>query len=182
MLILGSQSPRRKEILEMAKIPFKVKVIDVFEDVKKSDPKDYVTKTALKKGLAYLDKFPSDVLLCCDTVVDVDGVILEKPKDINDAKRMITLIQGRSHLVHTGVFLGNIDSYDNFVVTTKVYVRSMSEDEINEYIKTTEPYDKAGSYAIQGIFAKFIEKIDGDYYNVMGLPLCEVNKRIKKYL
>ena len=136
----------------------------------------------MKKGLAYCEKFDKDVLLCCDTIVEVDGHILEKPKDINDAKRMIKEISGRSHYVHTGVFLGKKDGYTNFVETTTVYVRKMSDAEICEYVKTSEPYDKAGSYAIQGIFGKYIEKIDGDYYNVMGLPLCEVVKHLYKYI
>lgn len=179
MLILGSKSPRRKEILEMAQIPFKTELIDVKEDVIDSDAKSYVMKTALKKGEEYISKFPNDTILCADTIVDVDNKVLEKPKSRIDAFNMIKLIQGRFHYVHTGVFLGNKDHYDNFIVSTKVYVCKMSDDEINNYVDTKEPYDKAGSYAIQGIFAKYIEKIEGDYYNVMGLPLHEIVKRIK---
>ncbi len=181
MLILGSKSPRRKEILEMAKIPFKVELLDVEEDISKTDAKDYVLATALKKGLAYSNKFKSDTILCADTVVEAGGEILEKPVSKDDARIMIEKISGKSHLVHTGVFIGNSKDYDNFVVTTKVYVRKMTLEEIEDYINTSEPYDKAGAYAIQGIFGKYIEKIDGDYYNVMGLPLCEVNKHLDKY-
>ncbi len=182
MLILGSQSPRRKEILHMANIPFRCEVIDVCEDVVDDDPKEYVLKTALKKGLSYLQKFPFDVVLCADTIVEVDNEILEKPKNMEDAKRMIKDISGRSHYVHTAVFLGDKESHDLFLVTTKVYVSALTDEEISEYVALSEPYDKAGAYAIQGIFGKYIEKIDGDYYNVMGLPLCEVNKRLKKYI
>ena len=181
MVILGSKSPRRKEILEMLGVEFKVFTPDVLEDVSVyRSPSEYVKKTALKKGLATSKTFPNDTVICADTIVTLDKEILEKPKDKKDAKKMITMLNGRYHHVLTAVYIKkNNANYDLFVTKTKVYISKMSENEIEEYINTAEPYDKAGGYAIQGIFAKFIEKIDGDYYNVMGLPLNEVYKKLK---
>ena len=181
MLILGSKSPRRKEILTLAQIPFKVIVSDALEDSNNSDPVEFVKENAYKKAMSITNKNTDDIILCCDTIVYIDNRILGKPKNKEEAYEMIKTIEGRDHLVCSGVYLGNKDSYDLFTVTTKVTVSSMTEVEIQEYINTTEPYDKAGAYAIQGIFSKYIEKIDGDYYNVMGLPLNEINKRMKKY-
>lgn len=180
MLILGSSSPRRKEILKLARIPFKVKVSNAKEDVNEQDPVSFVKKTALEKA-KLISISDNDVLLCCDTIVYIDNKILGKPKNKDEAYKMINLIQGRNHLVCTGVYLGNNKQYELFSVETVVTVSKMSRDEILEYINTDEPYDKAGGYAIQGLFSKYIEKINGDYYNVMGLPLNEVCKRLKKY-
>lgn len=181
MVILGSKSPRRKEILEMLGIEFKVYVPSVDENVKDyASPNEYVYKTALKKGIAVSKVYPNDTVICADTIVTIDNQILEKPKDKTDAKRMCELINGKVHSVLTAVYISKNGEYDAFVKETKVYISKMSDEEIEEYIETSEPYDKAGGYAIQGIFAKFIEKIDGDYYNVMGLPLNEVYKRLEK--
>ena len=181
MLILGSKSPRRKEILEMAQIPFKVELIDVSEDVNKDNPIHYVKETALKKGLVYSNHFKDDIILCADTIVELDGKILEKPKDKEDARNMISKLSNRCHLVHTAAFIGTKNNYEVICETTKVYVTSLSEAEIEDYISTNEPYDKAGAYAIQGIFGKYIDKIEGDYYNVMGLPLSSVVKVLKNH-
>lgn len=182
MIILGSKSPRRKEILETLGLEFQIYVPDVEEDITDfNTPEEYVLKTALKKGLATQEKYFNDIVLCADTIVVLDNEILEKPKDKADARGMIKKLQGRYHTVYTAVYLGKEKNYENFACSTKVYIGKMSDNEIEEYINTTEPYDKAGAYAIQGIFAKHIEKIEGDYYNVMGLPLHEVYKKIKKY-
>ena len=182
MIILGSKSPRRKEILETLGLEFQIYVPDVEEDITDyNTPKEYVLKTALKKGLATQEKFFSDIVLCADTIVVFEDEILEKPKDKDEARNMIKKLQDNYHIVYTAVYLGKGESYENFACSTKVYIGKMSDSEIEDYINTTEPYDKAGAYAIQGIFAKHIEKIEGDYYNVMGLPLHEVYKKIKKY-
>lgn len=180
MVILGSKSPRRKEILEMLGIEFETYSPNVKEDISDyKNPYDYVYKTALKKGLATSKQFPNNTVICADTIVTIDDEILEKPKDKDDARRMIKLLSGRSHSVLTAVYILKNSKYETFVNETKVYISKMNENEIEEYINTTEPYDKAGGYAIQGIFARYIEKIDGDYYNVVGLPLNEVYKKIK---
>ena len=177
MLILASKSPRRKEILEMAGIDFLVISKEVEEDIEKSNPTLYVEKTAQKKALAVFEDFKDDIILSADTIVTIDNLILEKPKNIDDARQMIKLISGRKHKVITGVCLGTSNSHEVFSVETEVYVSKLSDEQIEEYILTSEPYDKAGGYAIQGIFGKYIEKINGDYYNVVGLP---INKIISK--
>lgn len=181
MLILASKSPRRKEILEMSKIPFKIIIEDVKEDVENSNPSEYVIKTSEKKALPLINSYPDDVILCCDTVVYIDNKILEKPHSKEEAFQMIKEIQGRSHFVLTGVYLGNIKKHDSFSVKTKVIVDRLSDQEIEEYVNTSEPYDKAGAYAIQGIFGKYIKGIVGDYYNVMGLPINAIQKKLKKF-
>ena len=183
MFRLVSKSPRRKEILEMAGIDFVVTNIETEEDVEKNDPSNYVTKTAYKKGIEAYNLYPNDIILSADTIVVFDNKILEKPKDKEDAYRMIKMIQGNEHYVYTGVFLGrkqdNINY--NFYEKTKVVVGDLTEEEILEYINMDEPYDKAGAYAIQGFFGKYIEKIEGDFFNVMGLPIHSINKKLKDF-
>ncbi len=182
LVILGSKSPRRKEILELLDVDLQVYNPNVLEDIKDfKTPSEYVLKTALKKGIATKNQFPFDVVICADTVVACDGQILEKPIDKDDAFRMIKMLQNNSHYVYTGVYLGKGNEYENFVCSSKVYINSMSDEEIEEYLQTPEAYDKAGAYAIQGIFAKFIDRIEGDYYNVMGLPLSMIYQKLKKY-
>lgn len=165
----------------MANIPFIIDSSDAKEDIIETDPYKYAIKTAKKKSIDLLKKHKSDIILTCDTVVYIDGNILGKPKDFNDCYKMIKMISGKCHEVITGVFIGNNDNNDSFFVSTKVYVSKMTDEEILEYINTKEPYDKAGGYAIQGLFGKFIERIEGDYYNVVGLPLNEVYNTLKKY-
>ena len=183
MLVLVSKSPRRREILEMSKIDFRILLINVDENVGESDPKKYVEFTAKKKGLAGIEELPNDTILSCDTIVVLDDEILEKPKNKLDAYQMIKKLSGRSHFVYTGVYLGSKNGHfeECFHVETKVKVSKMTENEIIDYINTDEPYDKAGGYAIQGLFGKYIEGIEGDYFNVVGLPINEINKHLKKF-
>ena len=180
MIILGSKSPRRKEILEMAGIPFKVVVSDVEEDIKCDNYLDYPRLTARKKGEALIPLYPNDTIITADTIVYLDSVILGKPKNKKEAYDMISLISGKSHIVVTGVYIKTKNKEYNYSVETKVYVSRLTNEEIEAYIETSEPYDKAGAYAIQGIFGKYIEKIEGDYYNVMGLPINSIYERIKE--
>ena len=182
MIILGSKSPRRKEILEMTGIPFKVVIEDVAEDVKCDNYLDYPRLTAKKKGLPLVKLYQDDIIITADTIVYCDERILGKPKTKEEAYEMIKLISGRSHIVVTGVYIKTKTQEYNYSVETKVFVSKLGEDEINNYINTKEPYDKAGAYAIQGIFGKYIEKIDGDYYNVMGLPINSIYEKIKEDL
>lgn len=178
MIILGSKSPRRKEILEKFNIPFKIYLKDVVEDVSEKDPKEYAMKTALKKGLSISLDFPNETVLCADTIVTIDNKILGKPKDKNDAYKMIDSIQGKSHKVITGVYLGSLNNYELFCEETIVNIKKMTPEEILEYINTNEPYDKAGAYAIQGIFHKYVDQIEGSYYNVVGLPIERIIKKL----
>src|SRR5690606_7506362 len=123
-----------------------------------------------------------DLIICADTIVVLDDKILGKPRTIKDAKQMISLLQGRTHEVLTAVECAREKKVCSFVAKTKVTIAAMNEQEIFDYIQTDEPYDKAGGYAIQGLFAKYVEKIDGDYYNVMGLPLAKLYAVLKKMI
>lgn len=180
-IILGSASPRRREILASAGYEFTVDIVNTVEDVEEENPEEYVLKTALKKGEATSLVHPNELVICADTIVACNNHILEKPKDKDDAFRMIKELQNNSHFVYTAVYFGLKGKNEFLVEKTKVYIAKMSDQEILDYIATGEPMDKAGAYAIQGIFAKFIEKIEGDYYNVMGLPLHRVYEQLKKY-
>ena len=182
MIILASKSPRRKELLEMAGYDFVVKTYDVEEDIQDDNPVEYVEKTALKKGIIASQNNPEDIIISADTIVVLDDKILEKPKDKLDAYSMIKSYKGRNHHVYTGVAILYKNECINFYEDTIVSVCDLTDEEIMNYVNTDEPYDKAGAYAIQGIFGKYIEKIEGDYFNVMGLPLCAINKHLKKIL
>ena len=183
MLILGSKSQRRKEILESMGIDFKIIIKDVEENIKCDDYLEYPKLTALKKALALINEVSNeDIILCCDTIVYAKGKILGKPNNLEEAYQMIKDIQDDYHYVVTGVFLGNKEKAYNLSVSTKVIVSAMNDEEILEYVKSPEPYDKAGGYAIQGLFGKFIEGIEGDYYNVVGLPINTINKLLKEFV
>jgi len=179
-IILGSKSPRRKEILEMAGYNFDIVLKDVDEHVCASSIKEMSMKIAKKKCDAIFQDHQDDIVICADTIVVMDDIVLEKPKDKCDARRMIKAIQNNVHEVYTSLIVKTKNKEYDHLEQTKVYVGPMTDDEIEEYINMKEPYDKAGAYAIQGYFAKYIEKIDGDYYNVMGLPLYKLDKILKE--
>ena len=202
-LILGSASPRRRELLAQIGVEFEVRVSDKEEIYHSEIPEEIVKELALMKAenvmadmtVEQVLKKPatekteetedrqtflkSTVIIGADTVVVLDDKILGKPKDEEDAFRMIQSLQGRGHEVYTGVAVIEFDSEGkrstvNHAVGTKVYVNAMTEEEIHAYIATGEPVDKAGAYGIQGRFAPFIDRIEGDYYNVVGLPVSYV--------
>ena len=174
--VLASASPRRKEILSMLLSDFEIRVSESEEKPVASTPEETVKAIAASKGLDVLLKASEkEIIIAADTLVFCDGEILGKPKGKADAKRMISLISGRTHYVATGVFVGVKDGgsqeYDVFSEKSEVLVDKLSEEEIENYISTDEPYDKAGAYAIQGLFGKHIKGIKGDYYNIVGFPL-----------
>lgn len=179
-IILASASPRRREILTGHNIDFTIDVSDVDESHPKMSPEELVKELSLRKASSVSRKYPGDIVIGADTIVSIDGEILEKPKDDEDAFTMINRIQGGSHQVYTGVTIISPEDTVTFAEKTDVYVRMMTQEEIREYISTGEGRDKAGSYAIQGIFSKFIDRYDGDYENVVGLPgervISEINK------
>lgn len=183
-LILASKSPRRKEILTKAGFRLQIHPSNVDENVVETDPVEKVAAIARKKGLDIFQKHIRDeeaVILSADTIVVIDGEILGKPKDKDEARSMIQKIQGKTHLVYTAVFIKSFNEEDSFVEGTEVTVSSMTESEIEKYISSKEPYDKAGGYAIQGEFSQYIASINGDYYNVMGLPITRVKQILSKY-
>ena len=168
-IILGSKSPRRKEILSMMGYEYEVRVSEAEEVINDTDPVRVVASIAHQKA-DNIKTNSDELLICADTIVVLDKQILGKPADIDDARRMIKSLQGRRHFVYTAVCIKNEDKYIEFVDEAVVAIYPMSDKQIEEYINTTEPYDKAGGYAIQGIFSKYIQAYSGDYYTIMGLP------------
>lgn len=183
MLILASASPRRAELLKAAGIDFTVKVSDIDESlIVGESPRDYVLRLSREKALAVAGK--GDLVLGADTTVVIDsahgGEIAGKPVDEQDARRMLKLLSGRRHEVLTGVSLVLDDRIISEVEVTQVEFALMTDLEIDWYISTGEPMDKAGAYGIQGYASRFIERIDGNYSNVVGLPVQLVYTMLKK--
>lgn len=181
--ILASASPRRRELLKQAGAVFEVIPAKGEEHPTKNAPKDIVQELAFQKAQEVAkDALENAVILGADTVVAFDGKILGKPKDEEDAVRMLTMLSGSTHSVFTGVavIIKESNQIINFYEETKVTMYPMSLEEIKAYVKTGEPMDKAGAYGIQGKCAIHIEKIQGDYNNVVGLPIAAIYQRLKK--
>ena len=171
-LILASGSPRRRHWLEAMRIPFELQSPQVDETpLLDEDPCDLVLRLAELKAEVVAHRNPGRWVLAADTTVAVDHHTLNKPVDGEDAVRMLTLIQGRAHQVHTGFCLQKNAITHSFVDTAQVLFRPLTEAQIRWYVGTREPMDKAGAYAIQGIGALFIEAVDGSFSTVMGLPV-----------
>ena len=178
-LILASQSPRRRELLGLFHIPFLVQVSQADETMDPSvSPAEAVAQVSLRKALA-VERSAEDVVIAADTIVVCAGQILGKPKDEADAFRMLRLLSGREHQVMTGLTV--LRGEDQRVCTeiTDIHFRELTDREIRAYIRTGEPMDKAGSYGIQGGAALFAQRLEGDYYNVMGLPVCRLGQILK---
>ena len=173
-LVLASKSPRRSEILKYAGIDFTVRVADADETIPEgTTPCDAVVFLAARKAMA-VERADDELVLGADTVVVLDDKILGKPKDKDDAFKMIKALSGRVHSVFTGVCVVGKGVSMTFSEETKVEFLPLTDDEINAYINTDEPYDKAGAYGIQGLASKFIRGIQGDYFNVVGLPVSRI--------
>lgn len=190
-IILASKSPRRKELLSQVGYIYECVVSEKEENTDAVQPSDVVKELSQQKAEDVCAKIEKEgqmeedcLVIGADTIVAKDSEIFGKPKDTEDAKRMLSALQGREHSVWTGVTLIYLRDGKKkkkvFAEETKVHMYSMSEQEIEEYIRTKEPEDKAGAYAIQGYAAKFIKKIDGDYNNVVGLPVARIYQELKK--
>ncbi len=179
-LVLASKSPRRSEILKNAGVEFTVRTADADETIKDGTPPDEaVVFLAARKAMA-VPRSEDETVLGADTIVVLNGKILGKPRDREDAFNMLRALSGRVHSVFTGVCaIGNGVSI-TFAEETKVEFYPLTDEEIYTYINTNEPYDKAGAYGIQGIASKFIRGIEGDYFNVVGLPVSAVYEKILK--
>jgi septum formation protein len=179
-IILASGSPRRKELLERLNIDFDIIVSDLDEDsIEQSKPDDFVEKLAYEKAKSVSMLTNKDSLVIgCDTVVVYNNEILGKPKNNEQAISFLKKLSGSNHQVYSGIAIIDTKSNNKYLSheITDVYMKELSNDEIAYYIQTGEPFDKAGAYGIQGIGSLFIEKISGDYYNVMGLPLNKLYK------
>lgn len=181
-LILASSSPRRQALLQQVHIPFTVRKPDVDESqVTESDPEEKVEQLARLKGLATTLSNESEVILSADTVVAYKNKIFGKPKSEQDALQMLSLLSGSVHDVYTGVMLRSAHKEEIFVEKTKVEFWPLSNTEINSYIATDEPYDKAGAYGIQSAGAMFVKQIIGDYFTVVGLPISRVCRELKNF-
>ena len=180
-IILASASPRRKEILELADLEFDVMPSDAQEITTKTAPNEVVMELAsIKAKDIYKKSEKQSMIVGADTVVAYQGQILGKPTDEADAKRMLTMLSGQTHEVYTGVCVIEDGKTKTFYEETKVTFYEISDEQIDYYIKTGEPMDKAGSYGIQGKAAVFIKGIEGDYYNVVGFPIARFLQKITK--
>ncbi|MGI6508986.1 MAG: Maf family protein [Erysipelotrichaceae bacterium] len=182
-LILASKSPRRKELLELLGFDFDVISSEV-DEVSSEDlsPEEMVKALAYQKAKAVFETHPDNVVLGSDTIVVVDDEILGKPKNERQAKEMMLKMKDREHQVITGVAVLSKKEEIIFSDISNVHFNDIEEAEIDRYVKTDEPYDKAGGYAIQGWAARYISAIEGNYYTIMGLPLDKVFKYVKKML
>lgn len=186
-LILASKSPRRKEILENLGLEFEIITANTNEDSDLCDPYALVELLAERKGLAVWKKLQAEgrelsdtVVIASDTVVSIDGQILGKPQDEADAGRMLSLLSGRAHEVVSGIFLIGVNGHGVAHEITKVEFDTLDEETISRYIQKTNPYDKAGAYAIQGLASAYIKGIKGDYFNVVGFPVHAFHSLYRK--
>jgi septum formation protein len=182
MLVLASASPRRQKLLRNAGIEFVVHPANVPEIPMDGEPaRAFAERMAREKALAVFAQRPNDLILGADTVVVVDGEILGKPRDAVDATRMLRLLSARKHEVVTGVCIaGPRLKTENQSETTMVTMNALSHDDIRDYVASGEPMDKAGAYAIQGRASRWISRIEGDYFNVVGLPVALVWRMLKE--
>ena len=179
-LILASASPRRKELMGLYHIPFQIRAADIDETMAPdAAPAHEVGRVSRLKALA-TPRSAGDVVVAADTIVVCDGKVLGKPHSEAEAVEMLTLLSGRDHQVMTGVTVLQDENAETFTEITDIHFRPLSEKEILAYVATGEPMDKAGSYGIQGGAALFCSHMVGDYYNVMGLPVCRLGEVLRK--
>ena len=179
-IVLASQSPRRKELLEKTGCSFTIDAADIDETIDQSKPlTEEVKRLSRSKAAHILQRHPDSLIIGSDTIVTIDGKVLGKPADKNDAVEMLRSLSGRTHQVITGLCMLSSQKEYLFVSVNDVSFAELTEDEIEKYVNTGEPMDKAGAYAIQGIASRYITGINGDYYAIMGLPLCAVYEELK---
>lgn len=189
-IILASGSPRRSDLMKQAGFDFRVSTCNTDETYDSSlSPSEIVMELSLRKADAVFDKETPEndtVVVAADTIVALEGEILGKPKDRQDAVRMLNMLSGKKHCVYTGValyyYLKGRVFIENFADCAEVYFRELSQDTINEYVDSWEPMDKAGAYGIQGLGAVLVDKICGDFYTIVGLPISKVYASIKSNL
>ncbi|MBP1533640.1 MAG: septum formation protein Maf [Ruminococcus sp.] len=183
-VILASASPRRKELMQLICPGFRVIPADCGEEVPEAmSAKDVPGFLSYQKCECISKVFPKAVVIGCDTVVTTqDGIILGKPVDEADAKRMLRMLSGRPHTVDTGVSISHNGRTETFTETTKVWFRELTDEEIEDYVATGEPMDKAGAYGIQGEGTLLVDKIEGDFFNVVGLPVSKLAVKLHEML
>ena len=182
-IILASKSPRRSELLARMGVEFTVKTSKIDEKMDPfANPADEVARVSLAKAQAVRGTcHPDDIIIGADTIVACDGLTMGKPRSESEAFSMLRRLSGRDHQVLTGLTVLGGDRTENLTVTTTLRFRALSDAEIRNYIATGEPMDKAGAYGIQGLAAMFVVGLDGDYYNVMGLPVCTLAILLRRF-
>ena len=179
-VILASQSPRRRELLGLFHVPFAVRVADIDETMNPANaPQDEVAKVSRRKALA-VPRAEDDVVIAADTIVVLGAQVLGKPHSPEEAREMLRSLSGRDHQVMTGLTVLRGDTAVTVTEITDIHFRALTEKEIDAYVQSGEPMDKAGAYGIQGGAALFAERMVGDYYNVMGLPVCTLWKLLRQ--
>lgn len=182
-IILASKSPRRRELLARMGVEFTVKTSKIDEKMDPfANPADEVARVSLAKAQAVRGTcHPDDIIIGADTIVVCDGLTMGKPRSESEAFSMLRRLSGRDHQVLTGLTVLGGDRTENLTVATTLRFRALSDAEIRNYIATGEPMDKAGAYGIQGLAAMFVVGLDGDYYNVMGLPVCTLTILLRRF-
>ena len=179
-LILASASPRRRELLQLFHIPFTIRVADIDETMDETKlPFEEVARVSALKARA-VPRAAEDLVIAADTIVVCEGRVLGKPRTPAEAEEMLSLLSGRDHQVMTGCTVLKGECCETFTEVTDLHFRSLSRKEIERYVASGEPMDKAGAYGIQGGAALFCERMVGDYYNVMGLPVCRLGQVLAK--
>lgn len=182
-LILASASPRRRELMQLYGMPFRVESADIDETMDlQGAPADEVAKVSLRKAQALTMRYPDAVVVAADTIVVLGKHILGKPKTPEEATRMLSSLSGQAHQVMTGCTVMQGEKYESFTEITHLHFRNLSDAEIARYVASGEPMDKAGAYGIQGGAALFCTGMQGDYYNVMGLPVCRLHGVLRRFL
>ena len=180
-VILASQSPRRKQLMGLLHIPFTVRVADIDETPDPTlSPAEDVARLSRLKAEA-IPRTPQDIVIAADTLVVYDGRELGKPGSTEEAKNMLQMLSGNVHQVMTGMTVLQGEKSITCTEITDVHFRPLSEEEIDAYIASGDPMDKAGSYGIQSGAARFVPRIEGDYYNVVGLPVCRLSQLLKQF-
>ncbi|MDF2961922.1 MAG: septum formation protein Maf [Paenibacillus sp.] len=187
-LVLASSSPRRQELIRTLQLPYEIRVSDVNEDTEPGlTPAEIVEQLSGRKAAAVCEMFKSElpkesIVIGSDTIVVLDGQVLGKPKDSRDAFNMLSALQGRAHQVFSGIACLDLTTGRQLIdhQVTAVYMKPLTDKQIERYISTGEPMDKAGAYAIQGIGATIVERIEGDYFNVVGLPMSLLSDLLKR--
>ena len=180
-IILASASPRRRELMALYGLPFTIRAADIDETMDPEKPPfDEVARVSRCKAMA-VGREPEDIVVAADTIVVCGGKVLGKPRDEEDAARMLRLLSGSTHQVMTGCTVARGSRAETFTQVTELHFRPLSEQEIGRYIATGEPMDKAGAYGIQGKGSLLVEGIRGDFFNVMGLPLLRLSRMLEQF-
>ena len=183
MIVLASKSPRRQELLHLLGVEFKILTQNTDETMDPAlPPEDEVRRVSACKAQSVATLVsPGDIIISADTVVVLDGRVMGKPDSEDDAVQMLTALSGRTHRVMTGLTVRQDSRTESVTVTTEITFRSLSDREIRAYVKSGEPMDKAGAYGIQGGASVFVRHLNGDYFNVMGLPVCTLTELLRSF-